>query len=253
MFNFKERSEKAIQFLPSFFVKFQKTFAIIALLLSVGGAFSSYVYAFAQEKEVFQAEDVLDSNENLERYEGVDIEPSKVPIQSEDTTKRSVNEKHFRKIDGTYEVAIYSEDVHYFEGGKWKDINNDIQFDEQTKNYRNQANRFSVEFPETLTKDERITLSRDDYEVSWQIIQTNDAILDKQEVVVENQLLRNRSEDIRELSNISSSVVYRNVKPNVDLKYDIIGSTIKEYVILNQYQHAFLIQRLGCNIVEALL
>ncbi|MDD3999579.1 MAG: hypothetical protein PHX62_01620 [Bacilli bacterium] len=47
-----------------------------------------------------------------------------VPIDFEIVDLRSESEKHFRKIDGTYEVVLYSNPVHFEENGEWKDIDN---------------------------------------------------------------------------------------------------------------------------------
>lgn len=47
-------------------------------------------------------------------------------IIGELTEKREQNVKHFLKDNLTYEADIYPFAVHYFEDGKWKDIDNTL-------------------------------------------------------------------------------------------------------------------------------
>lgn len=74
-----------------------------------------------------------------------DFDQSKVEINSEMIDKRTATSKTFRKIDGTYEIALYDDVIHYFKEGSWKQIDNsliDIGDGFETKD-----NRFKLKFP----------------------------------------------------------------------------------------------------------
>lgn len=48
-------------------------------------------------------------------------------ILQEIKEKRTSNTKYFLKDDHSYEVAIYPNDIHYYEDGQWKDIDNSLE------------------------------------------------------------------------------------------------------------------------------
>src|SRR5690606_34443518 len=61
-----------------------------------------------------------------------------IPIVEEVIEKRDAYSKTFRKLDGSYELAIYKERVHYQEEGIWKEINNNLI--ESVNEYSNKSN-----------------------------------------------------------------------------------------------------------------
>lgn len=52
-----------------------------------------------------------------------------VPISYEVVDKRESNVKYFKKVDGTTVASYYNEPVHYFENGKWEQIDNRLVID----------------------------------------------------------------------------------------------------------------------------
>ena len=155
-----------------------------------------------------------------------DFDPSLVEIESEVTDERTETTKTFRKIDGTYELAMYNDVIHYFENGEYKQVDNSLV--DIGNEYENLANKFKLKFPKKLDDNKQIKLSMDNYSIDWNVlnITSSDIEYDDTEITPNN---------IKELVNINQSILYRNIQPNVDIEYIITGSKVKENIILNQY------------------
>src|SRR3989339_897535 len=95
--------------------------------------------------------DIADTQNEYEKAEYINVDPLDVPLVSEDVSRRTETEKHFRKLDGTYEVSIYDEAIHYEKDGKWEEIDNTLQLDSKSSSYINKANKFEVSFPKSIT------------------------------------------------------------------------------------------------------
>ena len=153
---------------------------------------------------------------------------SEVAIAYEDISMRTATEKVFRKIDGTYEVAIYNEPIHYLDNGQWKDIDNTLSLDTKTNNYMNRANQFTVQFPASLEGNKQIQMSMGNYSIDWSILN-----ISKSSISVDTSEKTTSSE--KERTKVNQSVLYRDVLPNVDLEYVITGMGIKENLIIQKY------------------
>lgn len=77
-------------------------------------------------------------------------------ILAEDETKREPGVKHFRRSDGSYVAAIYSEPVHYEKDGKLLDIDNTLV--EKDGYYTNTANSLVVRLPKQASTSRPITV-----------------------------------------------------------------------------------------------
>ncbi len=85
---------------------------IIAIILLFAMILSMIPYqVFAKTEDVSHQESEVSQEEHTYSY---DVASKDIPIVAKDTSKRTINEKHFRKEDGTYEVAIYDGAVHYY-------------------------------------------------------------------------------------------------------------------------------------------
>lgn len=155
-----------------------------------------------------------------------DFDPSQVAIDFEVDDERTLTSKTFRKVDGTYEMAMYQDVIHYEDNGKLKNINNSL-FDNGT-DFENKDNKFKVKFPKKLDDNKKIKLSMDGYSIDWNIlnIDSSNIEFDDTEITPNN---------IKELTHINQSLIYSNIQPNVDIEYIITGSKVKENIILNEY------------------
>ncbi len=161
----KKKTFTAVDFAYKWIVKSQKLLAAILCFATLFGAFAQPVFAIidSQRKE----EEIVEVPSDDVTSETTYLPAEDVPIVSEDIAKRTAYEKHFRKMDGTYEVSIYEEAVHYLKDNKWEDINNSLQVNRRSNQITNKANQFQVSFPEKLTEKSFITMDSDAYRIGW--------------------------------------------------------------------------------------
>ncbi len=121
---------------------------------------------------------------------------------------RKKREKHYLNEDGTFTVYAYNNDIHYFKDGKYEEIDNTIL--EKDNKIENKANDFKAEFAKSNTDNFLIKITKDNNEIKLDIPHKNI-----------NKKLEN------------NSIIYNNILEDIDIKYDIIGSKVKDYIILN--------------------
>jgi RHS repeat-associated protein len=155
-----------------------------------------------------------------------DVNKSDIPIDVEIESMRSLNEKVYRKIDGSYEVSIYPDVIHYLENGKYKDIDN--TFVETEKELKNRSNVFDIKFPKMITAHEKIELSQEDYQINWRLINSETSVF-------KTSTSTQSKSDKSELSKTNSSIIYENVLPDTDIEYVLSGSKIKENIYVKSY------------------
>ena len=112
--------------------KFLVFLALLGQLVSILPQKTIQAQAITHEKEEY-IEEYDDIKVNHDMY--ANIEKSDIAVDIEIESMRSLNEKVFRKLDGSYEVSIYPDVVHYLENGQYKDIDN--TFVETTKELKN--------------------------------------------------------------------------------------------------------------------
>ncbi|MFH5882575.1 RHS repeat-associated core domain-containing protein [Liberiplasma polymorphum] len=169
-------------------------------------------------------------NSNQEHHSFTQMDPRLVPIDFEDISLRTETSKTFRKIDGTYEIVIYDEVVHYLENGSFKEIDNNLV--DNGNNMENQSNRFKVKFPKKIENSKQIKLTMDDYQIDWAVININESNIeyDSTDLTTNN---------VRDLLHIKQSLVYKNIREHLDLEYIITGNQVKENIILHEYIENF--------------
>jgi hypothetical protein len=183
-------------------------------------------------------------------------EKSKGKILKEVIEKREKYVKHFLKDNLTFEAAIYNDAVHYFSEGKWKDIDNsliEVKDDDNNDVLENKENDFKVKISKQAKTEKFITITKEQYEVTWGIDKANQVagkiILPTQprkECHQEHKKKnRNRDEEKRQvvqaenqrkitLTNISSMVEFLDISPSVDFQYEIRGDKVKEGIIIKK-------------------
>lgn len=218
----------------------KKTKKLTAIIAMLGIIWSSgpmqFLNAMAPqdfENVIIDTNDIEEVSNLLSQYPTTtdsDFDPSQVEIDSEVESERTETSKTFRKIDGTYEVAMYNDVIHYLEDGKYNQVDNSF-FDLGTE-LENKANKFKLKLPKKLDDNKKIKLSMDGYSIDWSILDIDSSAVeyDESEITPNN---------IKELVNINQTVFYRNIQQHVDIEYIITGSKIKENIILNQYVEDF--------------
>ena len=159
----------------------------------------------------------------------VNNQTQEATIVTEVTEKRDADKKVYLLSDGSYMSAIYSQQVHYEENGKWEDIDNSFASgvdDDGESTVENSKNAFKIKFANKAKDKKLVSLKKDGYEINWAL---NDSENVSAETIVSDNALNTPSS----LKNINSAVVYKDILTDTDLKYTINSTTIKEDIILN--------------------
>ena len=188
-------------------------------------------------------------------------EPEEITILGELTDRRTENIKEYLLSNGNTLAAVYGNSVHYQEDGQWKEIDNTLIAKDGT--YVNTAGLLSVSFPQSLTGNNYITVSKDGYTLSFgmagQLRDNNELIaygavsraLTQPEVEIsvsaaKNALAQLHTVDFTEAKTaakypelvqekLSSRLSYSNVYDNTNITYDLDSNRVKESVILSRY------------------
>lgn len=122
---------------------------------------------------------------------------SKVPIDFEVKKKRDRYTKHFRKIYWTYEVSVYNDAVHYFDGRKWESIDIRLKIDDITNEYENKNNSFKIILSKKLKEGKDFKLQFDDYKISCDLKDISDSEVN----IIEGE--KNKSNNLKIVENIN--------------------------------------------------
>ena len=213
------------------------TTKIISIILSFVIFFSAFpLITLADEVDEAVVEDIAVE----------DIEPTIVQELEEERTE---NTKQFLMSDHTVKAIMYSEPVHYEEDGKWYDIDNSLEYEKETsKNdfngYKTASGSFDVKFAQTASSSKLITVSQDDYSLSWNLLNKTKIISHFNTIKIENKKI---SEDTTEIescvADASQTVRYDNIVSNTDLEYIVNGNGLKENIIIkkpaDEYTYSF--------------
>lgn len=200
---------------------------------------------FAASADNLKLSDIVEYRDKQQKKEG--------KIVGEAVEKREKNVKHFLKDDLTSEAVIYNAPVHYLENGKWKDINNsllDKKDEENNDVLENKENDFKVKIAKNIKSKKLVTIQKDKYEIQWGIDKlkkvnekdrANEGITelsDSQAKVKakDTESLKSlpENEQKKTIQNITSTIDFSNIYPDIDLQYSILANAIKENIIINK-------------------
>lgn len=159
-----------------------------------------------------------------------DFDPSSIALLHEIIEERTNTSKTFRKEDGTLEMALYEQNIHYYENGEWKQIDNSLN--DLGQELENKENSFKLKFPKTIDENKTIKFSENGYGIDWSIWDINVS-----PIIYDDNIITPNS--IRELININRTVTYEDILPGVDIEYVLFGDQLKENIILEQYVQEF--------------
>lgn len=165
---------------------------------------------------------------------------------------REENVKHFDMGNGVYQAIAYSHPVHELdENGVWQDIDFGLTLTaaDSGRVYANEA--AGAEFAERLTANQPLfTLSDGDCSVSMTLRTASAA---RAAVAAEVTNPENAFQTVEDAQNadFSSSVLYEDVLPGVDLEYVVDPGTVKENIIVKEraadYSYAFTLNLAGLS------
>lgn len=223
----RKRSERIMDRSIKSLLRGQKVFAVLAVSLMMIGTFFAPIVQAVTQREPQEIEEAVETDEQTyDPASFADVAAADVLVEAEVEQMRSVNEKVFRKVDGSYEVAIYPDAVHYLRDGRYQDIDNTLI--EKQESVLNRANAFDIVFPKTLRTDTYIKLKQDDYEVHWKVV---NAKASKRELPIADK----QTNDKTAMTNLNASIQYKDVLLNTDLEYVLSGSKVKENIYLKRY------------------
>ena len=168
--------------------------------------------------------------------------------------RREANVKHFRLEDGSYEAVAYGYPVHRKDAdGEWQDIDNRL-FSKVVGGKAVHATADSrVTFANQAGSGALMTLSENGYTIRMGYLPpSNTVITASQPAVIANHASReaqlqaispelSEAEKLEQLHvvNNTTSVVYESVQQGIDLKYVLQANDIKEYIVVEAPQSAY--------------
>ena len=172
---------------------------------------------------------------------------------------RSEYEKHYDNGDGTITAFIDTVPLHYNADGEWIDIDNTLVLDE-SGNYVNKSNSMdvtlapsaSVSALNAVDDEQMVSVDYNGYSISWDFVNEHPdtavdasigdismpisyASIDEEDSarnidLGSNKLNKKASESV---SKLTSSLSYDSLYENVDVDIDVMPSSVKETIILN--------------------
>ncbi len=125
----------------------------------------------------------------------------------------------------------------------------------QTCQYINKNNIFNVTFAESISSQTLVKINYDGYEVAWGYSPENSfsgsaaplsftehynaVILPRIETKTDNLSVKQKNEAVINSAVTSSSVIYNNIEPGIDLEYKISGTSLKENFIINARRNSY--------------
>lgn len=128
--------------------------------------------------------------------------------------KRKPREKHYLKENGIIEAQLFDQDIHFLKNGIYEEIDNTLI--KKNEIYENRNNSYKVQFNVSNENNKIYKIEKGEYYLEFFLNKHN-----------------KYNEEIVNKSKTLSEIFYHNILKNVDLKYEIVSSEIKENIILN--------------------
>jgi len=214
-------------------VTFKSALCIFLSILFVVYLFPASVIAEAPEewRQKDTDEAITDESAVLDHTNRVDALFELTDLRTEDT-------KYIRMSDGTYRAVVYKIPVHEKdENGVYQEVDNHLS--SVGSDYESAASR--VKFAKKVTGNKRIfTLKNGNRKISL-------ALADAQKETpitvandgAESKTAATKWEELTVLQNSVSSVRYNGILPGTDLEYILLGSTLKENILINEKQDSY--------------
>lgn len=137
--------------------------------------------------------------------------------------------KEFKREDGLSEIVSYPYPVHFFDGEKWKDIDNTLTYEETDRMYHTKEGKYEISLGESLGSDTLLRYSiREDEYVRWSLKDRED-IKGKE---TEYERPADPDMELRFPSTLFSGVEYEG--EDEIIRYDITSYMVSEKKILKE-------------------
>lgn len=134
--------------------------------------------------------------------------------------KRKPREKHYLKENGIIEAQLFDQDIHFLKNGIYEEIDNTLI--KKNEIYENRNNSYKVQFNVSNENNKIYKIEKGEYYLEFFLNKHN-----------------KYNEEIVNKSKTLSEIFYHNILKNVDLKYEIVSSEVKENIILNDNDNDF--------------
>ena len=243
--------------MKSQFLKLCSMVLIFTLLLNL---FPAQAIALGSDKTEITPEETHFAETSSQEFSA-----ESATIIAEIPEKRTAFTKDYKLSNGFNMSVVYPEVVHYEEDGQWKEIDNTLKLSGTGANsvYNNTAGGWNAIFPQQLTKNNRVSVVKGAYTVSFgmagelrsdhELMSEDDQVartmITTEEMAVTQmqssfaQVVENTSAaELAEMEHpdivrekLYSRLSYEDVYNNVDIIYDLSGYQLKESIVINSY------------------
>ena len=173
--------------------------------------------------------DLDEEDEYLNQWS--DDNETEANVLHEEKELRTANEKYFRMSDGSYTLQKHSQQIHYFDNGKYEEIDNTLE--KKGNSYKNKANSLLVELPISYSKNSKTKVNYGNYSLTFKLEKyysnnASDVIIDN---TTENYNVDSDNDYSYQLSN-KSKAKYKFEKNQIELEQILIGTELKENIII---------------------
>ena len=184
------------------------------------------------------------------------VTEEEVLISSEVETLRGEFEKHYLLSDGSFMAVTYAEAIHYKDStGKWQEVDNTLsQKKGKSDRIENSYEAFKVSFANTGSKEDLVSLSGRNKELSWSLSMSkkNGNFQPKKNLRAYKAILPNQNEnkkgedcivgkkvsekDLFATKKIMGKVRYESVDettPELSVEYTVYHNKIEEDIYIN--------------------
>ncbi len=154
------------------------------------------------------------------------------------TDQREANVKYFRNTDGSETASVYDHDVHYKDdAGKYQEIDNSLT-EMETKAGKdiltNEANSADFYFAQDGSEGNLVSVWSDGYNLKWRLQSAAESEAEDTTVGTDSFIDRVVSSDNpANVEDTIASAQYNDILKNMNLEYVLVGTELKENIILN--------------------
>jgi hypothetical protein len=186
----------------------------------------------------------LDDNgtppEQRSAYITVDNKNEQKVIINEVIDKWETNVRQFKNEDGSYTAVAYAEPVNYLKDGQWTEIDNTLVSITDMKLgdvYQNRSNSFKATFSRTYGPTGLVVMEKELLSISWSLSTSRNPERQNSEAEVNNYSIQDDSlsydERLMDTGITKSTILYKSIFADIDLRYTVSPEKIKEDIILN--------------------
>lgn len=187
----------------------------------------------SETDEMLSAEELSEENEvNESDIVKASSETEEAEILYEDTSRRDEFTKHFVMRNGLNKAVKYAQPIHYKENEEWVDIDNTLEYNQETEKYENKANSFKVNFDNKLNSEELFSIENRGYTMSWKY-NSSTKRNGSAGKVEKHSNKKEKSEKYKPKPN--GKIKYDKFETDTNLEYIVTGTGVKENIILESY------------------